>query len=238
MSSLVPHVYERDGAAFTDSRQVAEIFGKRHGHVLRDIDNLLKNNNTQNWGMWFTEIISDRPADNPGRPMRHFELTKDGFTLLAMGFTGEKALAFKVAYIDRFNRMEALLKAEATAALAADEIAKIVDRRVAELLQDQRAVLAEGFVTAHDIRAQHVTDQKHGPKPSAISIKLAAYAERTGNQSAMTRERGGLKPRRLFSLVIVNTWLRTEGALWIGSSTDKKRGQGRLKLVPIQGSPA
>lgn len=45
------------------------------------------------------------------RPL--YELTKDGFTLLAMGFTDEKALAFKIAYIERFNRMEALLRAEA-----------------------------------------------------------------------------------------------------------------------------
>ena len=237
MTNVIPHVYEHDGAVYADSRQVAELFKKRHANVLRDIANLLKSSTGSNLS-WFKPCVYviEKPVGGvEERPF--YELTKDGFTLLAMGFTGEKALAFKIAYIERFNRMEALLKAEATAALTAEQIAELVDRRLADLLRDQRAVLVEGFVTAHDIRAQHVPDQKHGPKPSAISVKLAAYAERTGNQSAMTRERGGLRPRRMFSLVLANSWLRSEGAAWIKAAADKSRGQGVLRLIPKSSQP-
>lgn len=122
-------------------------------------------------------------------------------------------------------------------AITEGRIREIVALEIADLLRDQRAVLVEGFVTAHDIRAQHVPDLKHGPKPSAISVKLAAYAERTGNQSAMTRERGGLRPRRLFSLVLANSWLRSEGAAWIKAAADKRRGQGVLRLIPKSSQP-
>jgi hypothetical protein len=46
----------------------------------------------------------------PGRKDRWFELTRDGFTLLAMGFTGARALEFKVAFLRRFNEMERALR--------------------------------------------------------------------------------------------------------------------------------
>ena len=128
-------------------------------------------------------------------------------------------------------------KASAAPTITEGRIREIVALEIADLLRDQRAVLVEGFVTAHDIRAQHVPDQKHGPKPSAISVKLAAYAERTGNQSAMTRERGGLRPRRMFSLVLANSWLRSEGAAWIKAAADKSRGQGVLRLIPKSSQP-
>lgn len=45
------------------------------------------------------------------RQSRAYDMTRDGFTLLAMGFTGKTALAFKVRYVEEFNRMEAQLKA-------------------------------------------------------------------------------------------------------------------------------
>ena len=48
--------------------------------------------------------------DGYQRPQRGFELTRDGFMLLAMGFTGAKALQFKLAYIAKFNAMEAELR--------------------------------------------------------------------------------------------------------------------------------
>lgn len=52
----------------------------------------------------------------------------------------------------------------------------------------------------------------------------------------MTRERGGLRPRRLFSLVLANAWLRSEGTAWIKAAADKRRGQGVLRLVPKSSS--
>lgn len=99
-----PPVFVRDGAVFTDSRDVALVFGKRHDHVLRDIKALIENAPTTapNFG-------ASSYTDSTGRTLPAYEMTRDGFTLLAMGFTGKKALAWKVKYIDAFNRMEAEL---------------------------------------------------------------------------------------------------------------------------------
>lgn len=91
------------------SLQVAEIFGKRHDHVLRDIRQVL----TQ-----VPEIFIKSNFGVVEYPVRRgfgtemvkaYLLSKDGFTLLTMGYTGEKAMKFKVAYIDCFNEMEAQL---------------------------------------------------------------------------------------------------------------------------------
>lgn len=104
-----PVVFVKAGAVFTTSRDVAEVFGKDHRHVLEAIDNLLKSLMAEKSAMWFSAISEPHPTV-PGRMVRYFEMTRDGFTLLAMGFTGEKATRFKVMYIERFNAMEEQLK--------------------------------------------------------------------------------------------------------------------------------
>jgi Rha family phage regulatory protein len=85
-----------------NSRDVAKVFEKRHGDVLDSIDNLLKSLATENSVADFGFILCPYTDETqPGREFRSFDLTRDAFTLLAMGFTGEKALGFKVAYIQR-----------------------------------------------------------------------------------------------------------------------------------------
>lgn len=104
MNNLVEIINEE---VVTTSKQVAEVFGKRHTHVLRDIENIMKNDSTQNWAQYF---IEDKYRDASGKQNKIFIMNRDGFTLLAMGFTGSKAMEFKLQYIEAFNRMEAELK--------------------------------------------------------------------------------------------------------------------------------
>lgn len=89
----------------TTSLVVAESFDKRHDHVLQDIKKLTtKNPGVKN--MFDKSVyINDR---NRQYPM--YYINRDGFTLLAMGFTGKKAMDFKVKYIEAFNAMEKELK--------------------------------------------------------------------------------------------------------------------------------
>lgn len=89
------------GQAVASSRDIAGHFGKRTDHVLRDIDALKKD--VPNFGGMFfeTEI-----PDSYGRPQRAYFMNRDGFSLLAMGFTGKAALEWKVKYIEAFNAME------------------------------------------------------------------------------------------------------------------------------------
>ncbi|BDZ30591.1 phage regulatory protein/antirepressor Ant [Lactiplantibacillus sp. WILCCON 0030] len=98
MSDLVTM---HDQQAVTTSLQVAEVFGKNHPHVLRSLDELKKD--VSNFGYMFVET---KIPDSYGRMRRAFYMNRDGFTLLAMGFTGSKALEFKLQYIEAFNRME------------------------------------------------------------------------------------------------------------------------------------
>lgn len=102
-------VFERNNQAVTSSRLVAEYFGKRHDTVTRAIKNLncSKDFSDHNFAV---ATYNDRQ----GKPRQEYLMTKDGFTILAMGFTGAKAMQFKEAYIKAFNKMENLLKGNTT----------------------------------------------------------------------------------------------------------------------------
>lgn len=104
---LLPTVAVQDGAAVTNTRDIAGHFEKRHDHVLRDIDNLLKNIDSPNLGNLFRLVMA---PDGQGIHRRSYDMTRDGFSLLAMGFTGAKALKWKLAYISAFNTMEAAIR--------------------------------------------------------------------------------------------------------------------------------
>lgn len=103
-------LYERNGKAFCSSRQVAEEFGKRHADVLRAIEHITAP--TSGVSSDFNErnfaLVTYKDAKGERRP--EYLMTKDGFAILAMGFTGKKAMRFKEAYIRRFNEMEAFIR--------------------------------------------------------------------------------------------------------------------------------
>ena len=103
-------LYERNGKAFCSSRQVAEEIGKRHADVLRAIEKITAP--TSGVSADFNErnfaLVTYKDAKGERRP--EYLMTKDGFAILAMGFTGKKAMRFKEAYIRRFNEMEAFIR--------------------------------------------------------------------------------------------------------------------------------
>ena len=86
----------------TTSLKVAEAFRKRHGHVMRDIENLIARG-VPNFG----HTLYTHPQN--GQTYKMYEMDRDGYSLLAMGFTGNKALRFKIRFIEAFNAMEAEL---------------------------------------------------------------------------------------------------------------------------------
>lgn len=93
----------------TTSLKIAEVFGKEHQHILRDIRELIDGVSKIGDTPMFEETTYIHPQNKQQYPM--FLMNRDGFTLLAMGFTGDKALRFKMAYINAFNEMEKALKA-------------------------------------------------------------------------------------------------------------------------------
>ncbi|WP_445623814.1 Rha family transcriptional regulator [Lacticaseibacillus paracasei] len=88
--------------AVTTSLRVAEVFGKDHKHVLETISNLAAEKSA-------AKFFAEATYDNRGKQYPMYYMNRDGFTLLAMGFTGKKALQFKIKYIQAFNSMEATL---------------------------------------------------------------------------------------------------------------------------------
>ena len=101
----------------TTSLLVAETFEKEHRNVLKSIRKLMSATNVAVAQMFDeTTYVNEQGKEQP-----MFFMNRDGFTLLAMGFSGEKALKFKVDYINAFNEMEAELKSQQTKQLTAAE---------------------------------------------------------------------------------------------------------------------
>lgn len=103
------------------SRDIAETFGKEHKEVMRTIEGQKDaEGKTKHLGLIeqieqggelpFEKYFIPSEYKSNGRTYKEYLMTRDGFTLLVMGFSGEKAMKFKLAYISQFNQMEELLK--------------------------------------------------------------------------------------------------------------------------------
>ncbi|QHA85724.1 Rha family phage regulatory protein [Serratia rhizosphaerae] len=104
-----PEITIVDGHAVTTSIAVAKYFGKQHQHVTQKIENLECSER------FLTSNFSLVPYEHNGNTYKLYQITRDGFAFLAMGFTGKRAAIFKEHYINAFNAMEAKLSAGAPA---------------------------------------------------------------------------------------------------------------------------
>ena len=141
-ATLANAVAVYDGQPCTTSLKMAEVFGKRHDLVLRAIRTLNAPAEFVARNFAGYTYIAANGKQNPA-----YQITRDGFTLLAMGFTGKEAMRFKVAYIEAFNAMARKLAAQGHALpVAADvadlraQVGRLADA-VKELLPAHRVVL-------------------------------------------------------------------------------------------------
>lgn len=93
------------GVVLADSLKVAEIFNKDHKNVIRDIRELDCSEEFRELNFEPTEYMSVQGHKKPC-----YNMTRDGFVFLVMGYRGKKAASFKEAYIKRFNEMEEFIK--------------------------------------------------------------------------------------------------------------------------------
>ncbi|EKF7540664.1 Rha family transcriptional regulator [Campylobacter jejuni] len=93
-----------DNAVYTTSLSVAEVFNKNHKNIIRKINEFPKDN--------FTKLNFElsKYIDSTGRILPCYKITRDGFSLLVMGFTGKKAYKWKIEFIKAFNEMEKRLR--------------------------------------------------------------------------------------------------------------------------------
>lgn len=98
---------DKTDEVLVDSRFVAEAFDKRHCDVLRDIKNILDTEDeaVKDFGLRNFALSSYTNMQNKKQPC--YGMTREGFDLLVMGWTGDKAMRYKVAYINRFKELEA-----------------------------------------------------------------------------------------------------------------------------------
>lgn len=97
-------VIMKNQQAVTTSLKVAESFGKQHKHVIDSIKNLAAENSATK------SFFKKGTYENRGKQYPMYYMNRDGFTLLVMGFTGKRAMDFKIKYIEAFNQMEIAIR--------------------------------------------------------------------------------------------------------------------------------
>lgn len=177
-------VIMKNQQAVTSSLQVAKSFEKEHKNVLRDINAL--DLDRLNFEQMFLEGVE---PDSYGRDRKVIYMNRDGFTLLAMGFTGKKALNFKLKYIEAFNQMESEVKNQNKLPLTPQE-------KLALLMQN--VVEANGRVEEIDTR---VSDLENN---APLSPSVYSYLSRRINQrvSEVGKGFGKLTPKQRGALYV------------------------------------
>lgn len=150
--------------ALTNSLLVAEKFEKEHSDVLKAIDSLLSKMSENQCEGYFAETSVDVLQPNGGvRNSRVVVMNRDGFTLLVMGFTGKKALQFKLEYIAAFNAMEKLLKEQQPQKLSGAEF--LLEQ--AKLMVEQERRLSN---VENEIAAMKKEREENGKMLLAVSL--------------------------------------------------------------------
>lgn len=103
-------VIMNNNQAVTTSLVLAEVFDKKHKNVIQTISS--KINSAENSAQYKKMFAETTYTDKSGKQNKMYYLNRDGFTFIAMGFTGHKADEFKLKYIDAFNKMEKQIKEE------------------------------------------------------------------------------------------------------------------------------
>lgn len=119
-------VTELKGKPVVSSRHVANVFEKEHSKVLRSIANFTEAKSGLSEKFTNYNFMPVQYKDSTGRKLPEYLLTRDGFVMLVMGFTGKKALQFKEAYINAFNEMEQYIIALNTARIEFPELTQAI----------------------------------------------------------------------------------------------------------------
>ncbi len=110
------NVLKVEDKIMVSSKEVADKFGKRHDNVLRDIESLQV---PDNFRLLNFEEVLEKDSQDIDRPVVY--MTRDGFTILAFGFTGKKALQWKLGFLEAFNKMETTIREQLPALRAENE---------------------------------------------------------------------------------------------------------------------
>lgn len=144
------------------SRQVAEKFGKEHRHVLENIREILGAENSA------AKFFHEDFVEYRGQKFPVYLMNRDGFTLLAMGFTGKDALQWKMKYIAAFNEMEAKLNGKPVSLLKEKEIEARLNNSRARIAAEYRKIAEKTDIPEY----KHICQQKAAEALSGTPMLL------------------------------------------------------------------
>lgn len=182
----------QNGEPVVSSRQIAESFGKEHKHVLDAVKNLVAENSAAK------SMFHLSSFENRGKKYPMYLMNRDGFSLLAMGFTGKEAVQWKLKYIAAFNAME-------------KQLAQRPPLSRSELM-------AQALIAAHD-ELEHKNAQIEEMTPKAVfadAVRASKSSILIGELAKILRQNGvEMGQNRLFE------WLRRNGYLISRAGSDR-----------------
>lgn len=164
-AEMVNLVKIENSQVVTTSVKIAEIFGKSHAHVLRDIKALECSDSSRESNFGLSYIIKQLP-NNGSKQLPMYYITRDGFMFLVMGFTGKTAAKWKEAYIKAFNEMEAKIRAE--------QMAKAIEEH------DRKEAIEYEKLLEREEREEAAIDARVAAMPPAKSRKGQAEPQTNG----------------------------------------------------------
>lgn len=192
------NIENRKGNLVVSSREIAKNFEKEHKHVMEAVRNLMAENSTVK-----SLVIESEYVNSRGQAFAEYLLTRDGFTLLAMGFTGKKALEWKLKYIDVFNKMEQELREPRK--LSAMEQLKLQYEVIED--HDERLTHLENNMTIDFGQQRRLQDKAKG-KALKVLGGMESFAYKT---------------RAVRSKVFSGIWSDYKGYFLLGSYRDTAR---------------
>lgn len=176
-------VYLKNDEAVCDSLQVSEKFGKRHDKLIAEIRRMYPEQigkiTVQNGG---TKFFQESSYENRGKQYPMFIMNRDGFSLLVMGFTGKKALEWKLQYIKAFNQMESFIKEKNTETwLETRRAGKLTRKAETDTIQNLVEYAKEQGSTHADML--YMTYSKLADKMAGISKRDEATVMQLNNLS-------------------------------------------------------
>lgn len=143
-------VQNRSGVLVVSSRSVADDFEKEHKNVIQSIEELMRGVAEKSAYLF---IESEYQHEQNKQTYKEYLLTRDGFSLLVMGFTGQKSLQWKLKYIEAFNKMEKALQPKPMTQL------EIMHQMTGALLEQDRQIKAiSGTVDAIQTNMQDMRE--------------------------------------------------------------------------------
>lgn len=167
-------IIEKDGKAWTSTRDLARVFEKRHDHVIRDIREKILPNvdsdfNAPNFGG-----VKYKDSKGEKRPM--YLLTWKAFTLVVMGYTGKRAMDFKTKFIDAFDSMKTLIETRFISREGYNEMSRAVKKYVeGSYKYSEEANLVNKIVlgmTSSQFKELYGLKKNESPRDHAVKEKL------------------------------------------------------------------